>query len=279
MPGFNVDEFRSRVSDAGGLTRNNKFRLVVTPPQIFTGIAPDKRTTTLQQTISHAKYLEFFCYATSIPGLALNTHEYRRYTYGLAEKRPVAVQFRDITLSIYFDNQRRNYDFFKSWIETIFTHDARNTIDDLFIVDYKENYASTLELFVYNDAGILIAKYVMTEAFPIAIGDMPVNWADTNNLLKIPVTFTFYTMYNEFSWLESEYYDRLTLPSSKEESLEKQSQVDGIDFGIRGSPNYPPYGSGIGKYSLPPDDVVTGIRDKNSIDGKMPGKDPRFIVR
>jgi len=169
--------------------------------------------------------------------------------------------------------------FLSHRIETIFTHDARNTIDDLFIVDYKENYASTLELFVYNDAGILIAKYVMTEAFPIAIGDMPVNWADTNNLLKIPVTFTFYTMYNEFSWLESEYYDRLTLPSSKEESLEKQSQVDGIDFGIRGSPNYPPYGSGIGKYSLPPDDVITGIRDKNSIDGKMPGKDPRFIVR
>ena len=272
MPGFNIDEFTSRVKDAGGLTRNNKFRLVVTPPQILTGIAPNRRDASLQQMISHSKYLEFFCYSTSIPGVSLNTHSYQRYTYGPVEKRPVNVMFRDITLSLYYDNQRRTYDFFKLWIESIFTHDARNSIDDLFIVDYKENYASTLELFVYNDSGILIGKYVMTEAFPIAIGDMPVNWGDTNNLLKIPVTFTFYTMYDEFQWLASGLYDRLTIPTE-----DQIKNSDGIDIGGKGQP------TGLGP--LGPDNSF--IYDdpspkKQMIDKwgrKLDGKDPRFIVR
>ena len=272
MPGFNIDEFTSRVKDAGGLTRNNKFRLVVTPPQILTGIAPNRRDAALQQMISHSKYLEFFCYSTSIPGLALNTHQYQRYTYGPAEKRPVNVMFRDITLSLYYDNQRRNYSFFKLWIESIFTHDARNSIDDLFIVDYKENYASTLELFVYNDSGILIGKYVMTEAFPIAIGDMPVNWGDTNNLLKIPVTFTFYTMYDEFQWLASGLYDRLSIPTE-----DQIRNSDGIDIGGKGQP------TGLGPLgpdnSFIYDDPSPKKQMIDKLPGKLDGKDPRFIVR
>jgi len=52
-------------------------------------------------------------------------------------------------------------------MSTIFNHDPRSGIDNIFIVDYKENYASTIELYVYDDSGVLIAKYVMTEAYPI----------------------------------------------------------------------------------------------------------------
>lgn len=210
MAGFNIDEFNSRISESGGLTRNNKFRLVITPPAIMSAIPAEKKTEALTTVINGARYLEFFCYAASIPGVALNTHEVRRYGYGPIEKKPFNIGFRDITLSLYFDNQRRNYDFLQLWMSTIFNHDPRSGIDNIFIVDYKENYASTIELFVYDDSGVLIAKYVMTEAFPIQIGDMPLNWADTNNILKIPVTFTFYNFYNEFQWNPDGLYDTLT---------------------------------------------------------------------
>jgi hypothetical protein len=37
----------------------------------------------------------------------------------------------------------------------------------------------------------------MDEAFPISMGDIPLNWGDTNSLIKIPVTFTFFTWRNE----------------------------------------------------------------------------------
>jgi hypothetical protein len=266
-PGFNIDEFKSRVTDAGGVIKNNKFRLVITPPYILT--AQTQKSEALKTILDGNRYIEFFCYAASIPGVALNTHEVRRYGYGPAEKRPYNASFRDITLSLYFDNRRRNYDFLQLWIESIFNTDPRAGIDNIFITDYKENYASTLELYVYDDGGVLTAKYVMTEAFPIQIGDMPVSWADTNNLLKIPVTFTFYTFYNDFQFNPGLYDtldynisargDMITGGSSRtfynesnEQGISGQTQNGGnvsgesssgpiLDPGFRGKvdPNYP----------------------------------------
>ena len=112
----------------------------------------------------------------------------------------------------------------------------------------------------------------MTEAFPIAIGDMPVNWGDTNNLLKIPVTFTFYTMYDEFQWLASGLYDRLTIPTE-----DQIKNSDGIDIGGKGQP------TGLGPLgpdnSFIYDDPSSKKQMIDKLPGKLDGKDPRYIVR
>jgi len=53
---------------------------------------------------------------------------------------------------------------------------------------------------------------------------MPLNWADTNNILKIPVTFTFYNFYNEFQWNPDGLYDALT---GVTRTAPKINQIDG----------------------------------------------------
>lgn len=193
---FNVQNFVSRVNEAGGLVQNNKFQLLVTPPAILQS-STNYNDATKTNITSGARSLEFFCSSAAIPGVNLNTHEIRRYGYGPMEKRPYSVSFADATFNVYFDAKRKNYDFFQTWISSIMDYDVNNSTNSKFLLEYKSEYRSTVDLFVYDNSGFIVAHYVMDEAFPISMGDIPLNWGDTNSVIKIPVTFTFFTWRNE----------------------------------------------------------------------------------
>jgi hypothetical protein len=210
---FNISEFQSRINDAGGLTRTNRFRVEIGIPKIMNSLDGTsinlqvKNPALFNQLNSTQKYLEYFCEAAHIPGVALNTHEYRRYGYGSIEKRPFAATFTDITLTFLFDNKRKNYDFFQYWLNSINNYDYRSGISgessnkitglNLFELEYKDNYSTEVRIFLLDDTGNTVASYVMTEAFPIFVGDIPLSWNDTNGVIRIPITFTFYTWHNE----------------------------------------------------------------------------------
>jgi hypothetical protein len=193
---FNVQNFVSRINEAGGLVQNNKFRLTITPPTILSSSQKYNEDTKASIT-SGARTLEYFCASASIPGVNLNTHEIRRYGYGPMEKRPYSVSFADATFNIYFDAKRKNYDFFQTWVSSIMDYDVNNSTNSKFLLEYKSEYRSTIDLEVFDNSGFIVAHYVMDEAFPISIGDIPLNWGDTNSIIKIPVTFTFFTWRNE----------------------------------------------------------------------------------
>jgi hypothetical protein len=194
---FNVQNFLSRVNESGGLVQNNKFRLLITPPPIFKS-SNNYDEETKANLNDGARTLEYFCSSASIPGVNLNTHEIRRYGYGPMEKRPYVASFADATFNVYFDSKRKNYDFFQTWISSIIDYDVNNSINSKFLLEYKSEYQSTIDLFVHDNTGVIVGHYVMDEAFPISIGDIPLNWGDTNSIIKIPVTFTFFTWRNEF---------------------------------------------------------------------------------
>ena len=43
----------------------------------------------------------------------------------------------------------------------------------------------------------------MREIYPITLGDVQLNWGDANNIMRVPVTFTFKDWYN----IDSRIYD------------------------------------------------------------------------
>ncbi len=193
---FNVENFVARVNEAGGLVQNNKFRLLITPPPIFKS-SQNYNDEIKANLVDGARTLEYFCSSATIPGVNLNTHEVRRYGYGPMEKRPYSVSFADATFNIYFDSRRKNYDFFQTWVSSIMDYDVNNSTNSKFLLEYKSEYKSTIDLLVHDNSGFIVGHYVMDEAFPISIGDIPLNWGDTNSIIKIPVTFTFFTWRNE----------------------------------------------------------------------------------
>jgi hypothetical protein len=61
---------------------------------------------------------------------------------------------------------------------------------------YKYEYVSDVEVIVFNEQGNDVLTVVLREAYPTFVGDVQLNWGDTNNIARIPVTMTVYDWYN-----------------------------------------------------------------------------------
>jgi hypothetical protein len=200
MPGFNIANF-SAVVNKRGVLRPNKFLMRFNPSflSVFTASS---------QALFSAvnRELEFWCDSASIPGVSLSLRQLLRYGYGPVEKKPVAPIFNDVAFTIINDGASYNLEFFQQWLMFINRFDLRT--GDLkagnpaaFELEYKKYYATGLQVYVYNTAGINqtqqgpVMKVTFREAYPIHIADTQLNWADNQNIMRIPVTFTFHDWY------------------------------------------------------------------------------------
>lgn len=193
--GFNVNDFRAEINRKG-LLKNNKFFVRMYIPQ-------GMRNTGLSST---ARFLEFWCESSNIPGVSLSTTEVRRYGYGNVEKKPYVSMNNDITMSFLGDSQGVIWSYFQQWMRLIVNYDMRKGINGEtgilsgqkpFELAYKDDYVVDIHLSVFDDLGKEAIHVVLREAYPIFIGDIQLNWGDTNSIMRIPVTFTVYDWYNE----------------------------------------------------------------------------------
>lgn len=198
--GFNLNTFRSNVTKNNGLLKNNKFMVRMFAPRGFQSTAKGQE---LSQT---ARFLEFWCESANIPGVSLNVNEVRRYGYGTIEKKPYASLNNDINMSFLGDAKGAIWTYFQQWLRLIVNYDMRRGItaetgmmpgQSPFLMSYKDDYAVDIYLYVFDDRNNEIFRIVLRDAYPIFVGDVQLNWGDTNSLMRIPVTFTVYDWYNE----------------------------------------------------------------------------------
>jgi len=194
MVGFNVNEFRSEITKKG-ILKNNKFLVRMYAPRGF--------NSSLSNTV---RFLEFWCESANIPGVSLSATEVRRYGYGNIEKKPYVTMNNDVTMSFLGDAQGIIWTFFQQWIKLIVNYDMRNGITGStgvtsgqapFELSYKEDYAVDIHLSIFDDLGNEAIHVLLREAYPIFVGDIQLNWGDTNSIMRIPVTFAVYDWYNE----------------------------------------------------------------------------------
>lgn len=201
QPGFNISTFRSVVNKSG-VMRNNKFLVRIPMPygMTFARTGANGRSR-LEET---ARHLEVWCESTNIPGVSLSTNEIRRYGYGNVEKKPYVPVINDVNFSFISDGKGEVWTFFQQWLRMISNYDMRNGIikptgvlgQTPFELSYKYQYVSDIELFVFDETGKVVLALVLREAYPIFVGDVQLNWGDTNNIARIPVTMTVYDWYN-----------------------------------------------------------------------------------
>lgn len=162
------------------------------------------------ELISTNRDLEFWCEGTNIPGIGLATHPVLRYGYGAVEKKPASPSFNDVNFSIIGDGKADNWTFFKSWISMINNFDLRNGINpdtvntkiagksqSPYELAYKYEYASDVNILVFDDTGKSTFDIILRDAYPIFLGDIQLNWSDNNTIMKIPVSFTFQDWYSQ----------------------------------------------------------------------------------
>lgn len=198
MAGFNIRDFSSHINTYG-LMRTNKFLVRMPYP---TGFDTDS---SLKE---YSRYIELWCDSTSIPGVSIKTAEARRHGYGPVEKYGTVPMFNNVQMTFMFDKTVNVHNFFYNWTKMISNYDTR--LNDyskvtgianqrVYEISYKNTYVSDIEILVYDDNGKERMKVFLRDAFPTAIGDVQLNWNDTNDFARIPVSFTFTDFYIEYT--------------------------------------------------------------------------------
>ena len=189
MAGFNIETFKAKVKDRNGFMRNNRFLMTFPTP---TGLFSRSGAWAVNRDI------EFWCESVTLPGYQLMTHDVRRWTYGPSEKRPFAPNFTPLQCSFLVDNKGDIMNFFHDWLQSIIPHDTDQGINAPsrfgglpYEVRYKVDYVTELNIYTYSETGEPIQNIVCKEAFPSSIVDIPLSWGDTNNVVRLQVTFDY----------------------------------------------------------------------------------------
>jgi len=201
---FSINEMLSAVNSVGGLSKASKFMVTITRPTTANVGRADRGPA----VVGGAQNLSFLCDSAYLPGLGYQTDEIRMSGYGNVEKRPYATIFQDIPLTFYSDADGSVFKYFHAWMQSVFAfNDAANpngTVKGLPLnsFQYPNEYYGIVEIIHMNEIKIekdsdrkiadrTIVKYQLLEAYPIAIGDIQVDWNMQDQILKVPVTFAY----------------------------------------------------------------------------------------
>lgn len=131
------------------------------------------------------------------PGISLITNDINRYGIGPTQKMPTSAQFQEINISMLGDRYCEFWQYWYNWTRAIFGFNGTsNGLAPSYATEYKQNYSTTIMIFIYDQFGNIIQKINLFEAFPTSVREVPLAWSDTNNLMKINVqiAYTEYTI-------------------------------------------------------------------------------------
>lgn len=200
---FKLSDFKSSINKYG-VAKTNSYEVIISPPagvQTFANIGgEDLRQLTLR------------CSSVQLPELDLLTLPYYSKVSGVAENRVVGVnQFKIIPMDFIVDADMKSVNFFQSWLQFIVNYysppgknyNAINQDQLPYEVSYIKDYAATILINVYpggmqgypgeDGTNTKMQQYVLHKAFPVNMGNIALNWnnTDTASSMILPIGFTY----------------------------------------------------------------------------------------
>jgi hypothetical protein len=201
---FNISDFKSNIEKTGVL-QTNKYDVLVSLPKAFGNLnirSADGSTTSMVN--EGIKDLTYRCVNASLPGIALRTNDINRFGIGITEKMPFSAGYTDVSLTFLMDKSGAAYKFWYTWLNYIFGTNGEETNSNIFgslntlnnrrsfyTAEYKDNYAGTIQIKVYDTSGNVSLVTTLLKAYPTSMNDVSLNWSDNNNLIKLTITITF----------------------------------------------------------------------------------------
>jgi hypothetical protein len=184
---FDINELSSNVNRYGGLARPNRFSLfIATPPW--------------SNSQDESRLIEVFCDSASLPGITFATNEVKNLGYGPTFKLPHTPIYTDIDATIMLDNDGVILGFFQKWVQNVMNVNPDGAPSTsgyngarMYAVQYPSNYVTNVSIILYDGEANTIVIYTLNEAYPLRIGQPTLDWAANNQVLKLPVTFTYRT--------------------------------------------------------------------------------------
>jgi hypothetical protein len=188
MAGFNINSFQTNISQYGVL-QTNKFIVAFASPPIMQNV-----TVSGASTLSTEQLIQVRAESVKIPGVTLLQTDVQRYGIGSVQKMPFAARFTENSITFISDRNGEIYKYFYTWMNKIFdfsgTADATN-VSASYLTEYKDNYATDLHVYVFDNSGNQIKDIVMYRAYPESINDINLDWSNNNQLMKVTVSMTF----------------------------------------------------------------------------------------
>ena len=187
--GFDLAQFLAEGLIYGG-ARPSKFDIQATlPPAIAGAIDPS----------SIAK-LQFTCKAASIPAFALGVAEIPYF--GRKIKSSGDRVWDDWRIQVMLDEDYNTRAMFEAWnnsINALVSNDMLASEDSTSPSNTlagftEENYKSNWTISHYGKDTTTIRQYTLIGAGPRVIGEMTLDWDNTNRIMEFPVTVSFDTM-------------------------------------------------------------------------------------
>ena len=179
--GFNISNFRSSAAISNGVMKNSYFYVIITPPKSLRGIFPN---------------LSYFCEASVLPGTVFQSAQLKRYGFGPTTNHPIAPQFNQIPMNFICDAGGNALSAFTKWQQQIIKINPNEPIYKSYTVGYQSDYSSTIYIYALSPTGDVVVFYTLYDAYPIGLGDIELNWADTDRYMKLPVIFQYSTYTN-----------------------------------------------------------------------------------
>lgn len=175
---FDINELRASISRYG-MQKASHYTTIVTLPSTMGG------SNIMSETPLRIN-------SVNLPGINLGLDEIRHKGFGLGEKRPISVSYDDISITMIADGQGQLAATMHEWMELIYPSDLESVgADNVEYFEYPNNYYGGLEIDVFDMMGNPHTNYSFIQPFPTAVGAVQMSWETTDQLLLLPVTFSY----------------------------------------------------------------------------------------
>jgi hypothetical protein len=172
MATFSLNRFRNEVLGGAGLSRNNRFEVLITPP---VGLA---------DRFNQAQLASLYVEQASIPLLNIFAKPFK--IFGPTYQRPISSEYggEGIPVTFHVDQQFVIRRFFEDWMHLI--------VDPVrFTVGYQENYITDIIIRQLDEQDNITNEITLVEAFPRNLNLMDLNHGASNQTHRLNVLFAY----------------------------------------------------------------------------------------
>lgn len=192
---FNINTFIADIRQRG-VVKTHSFMVNIVPPKV------------LQSKWNDTRNILIRCEGAALPASNFMMAELYRHGYGPQETSPHNIQFEPVNLTFLIDSNAEIYAFWYQWMNAIMNFNRANGLNSTddqgkraYEMAYKDDFATEIKVLIYNEDADAVIQATMLMAFPMGIPEAPVNWNNTNELLKIniPISYRDYFVQTAFS--------------------------------------------------------------------------------
>lgn len=167
---MNIDKMIAELNRGGGVASPARFQVNVHFPTKLGAISQFGDASVLLAEI------------TELPGRQIATTP--QIMYGLARKMPYGVVYNDLPITFICTNSMNLRHLFDEW-HSLITDPTNN------FFNYYNDYVGTIDILKLDEQNNIKYRYYLDEVFPITIESQGLDYAATDQYLKLTVQFAY----------------------------------------------------------------------------------------